>query len=148
MRRAYASLLALCLALAGAPVTAGPAQAAPQTIANGTRFTDRSGNPVHAHGGGDQKYWFKPVGGGHHQPVVRSSGLCVQENASTVTQEDCDASATGQQWSVTTTGSYATVVSRATGECLDVNGGSTADSAAVITYTCNGGANQQWTRGT
>ncbi|MGC0373916.1 RICIN domain-containing protein [Streptomyces sp. SAI-229] len=99
-------------------------------------------------GGGNQKYWFKSVGGGHHQLVVRNSGLCVRENASTVTQEDCDASATGQQWSVTTTGSYVTLRSRATGECLDVNGASTADSAALITYTCNGGTNQQWTRGT
>ncbi|MFD7702652.1 RICIN domain-containing protein [Streptomyces caelestis] len=99
-------------------------------------------------GGGNQKYWFRPVGGGHHQLVVRSSSLCVQENASTVTQENCNPSATGQQWSVTTTGSYVTVVSRATGECLDVNGGSTANSAAIITYTCNGGTNQQWTRGT
>ncbi|KAF3468185.1 RICIN domain-containing protein [Streptomyces sp. Tu 3180] len=99
-------------------------------------------------GGGNQKYWFKPVGGGHHQLVVRGSSLCVQENASTVTQENCDASATAQQWSVTTTGSYVSVTSRATGECLDVNGASTANSAAIITYTCNGGTNQQWTRGT
>lgn len=99
-------------------------------------------------GGGNQKYWFKSTGGGYHQLVVRGSSLCVRENASTVTQENCDASATGQQWSVTTTGSYVNVVSRATGECLDVNGGSTADSAALITYTCNGGTNQQWTRGT
>ncbi|WP_030861234.1 RICIN domain-containing protein [Streptomyces sp. NRRL S-37] len=99
-------------------------------------------------GGGNQKYWFKSVGGGYHQLVVRNSGLCVRENASTVTQEDCDASATGQQWAVTTTGSYVTLRSRATGECLDVNGASTADSAAIITYTCNGGTNQQWTRGT
>ncbi|MFH9037866.1 RICIN domain-containing protein [Streptomyces sp. NPDC017966] len=99
-------------------------------------------------GGGNQKYWFKSVGGGYHQLVVRGSSLCVQENASTVTQENCDASATGQQWSVTTTGSSVNVISRATGECLDVNGASTANSAAIITYTCNGGTNQQWTRGT
>ncbi|MFC8370454.1 RICIN domain-containing protein [Streptomyces sp. NPDC057239] len=99
-------------------------------------------------GGDNQKYWFRSVGGGYHQLVVRNSSLCVRENASTVSQENCDASATGQQWSVTTTGSYVTIRSRATGECLDVNGASTADSAAIITYTCNGGTNQQWTRGT
>lgn len=63
MRRAYAILLAVCLAAFGALVTAGPAQAAPQTITNGTQFTDTSGNPVHAHGGGVLKvgsyyYWF------------------------------------------------------------------------------------------
>ncbi|MET9390613.1 RICIN domain-containing protein [Streptomyces sp. NPDC006624] len=99
-------------------------------------------------GGAHQKFWFKPVGSGYHQLSVRSSSLCVQENAATVTQENCDASAAGQQWSVTTTGSYVIVRSRATGECLDVSGGSTANSAALITYTCNGGTNQQWTRGT
>jgi beta-xylosidase len=63
MRRAYAVLLALCLALAGALVTAGPAQAAPLTIPNGVQFTDTSGNALHAHGGGVIKvgsyyYWF------------------------------------------------------------------------------------------
>ncbi|MGV9555727.1 RICIN domain-containing protein [Streptomyces sp. NPDC003522] len=99
-------------------------------------------------GGGNQRYWFKPVAGGYHQLVVRNSSLCVRENASTVTQEDCDATATAQQWSLTASGGYVTVRSRASGECLDVNGASTANSAAVITYTCNGGANQQWRRGT
>ncbi|MDK1345622.1 RICIN domain-containing protein [Streptomyces sp. 378] len=99
-------------------------------------------------GGANQKYWFKSVGGGSYQLMVRNSSLCLRENASTVTQENCDASATNQQWSLTTTGSYVNVKSRATGECLDVNGASTANGAALITYTCNGGTNQQWTRGT
>ncbi|CAM5586539.1 hypothetical protein SGLAM104S_04730 [Streptomyces glaucescens] len=63
MRRAYAILLALCLGLAAALAAAGPAQAAPQTIGNGTQFEDTSGSPVHAHGGGIIKvgsyyYWF------------------------------------------------------------------------------------------
>ncbi|MGW2045777.1 RICIN domain-containing protein [Streptomyces sp. NPDC001858] len=99
-------------------------------------------------GGNNQKYWFKSVGSGYYQLVVRNSSLCVQENASTVSQENCSATATSQQWSLTTSGSYVNVISRASGECLDVNGASTANSAAVITYTCNGGTNQQWTRGT
>ncbi|WP_327185717.1 RICIN domain-containing protein [Streptomyces sp. NBC_01334] len=99
-------------------------------------------------GGSNQKYWFKSVGSGYYQLVVRSSSLCVQENASSVSQENCDTAATGQQWSLTTSGSYVNVKSRASGECLDVNGASTANSAALITYTCNGGTNQQWTRGT
>ncbi|MFD8226370.1 RICIN domain-containing protein [Streptomyces massasporeus] len=99
-------------------------------------------------GGGNQKYWFKSVGSGFYQLMVRNSSLCVQENASTVTQENCASSATNQQWSLTTTGSYVTVTSRASGECLDVNGASTANGAALITYTCNAGTNQQWTRGT
>lgn len=99
-------------------------------------------------GGGNQKYWFRSVGSGYYQLVVRNSSLCVQENAATVSQEDCSDSATGQQWSLTASGSYVTVKARTTGECLDVSGASTANSAAIITYTCNGGTNQQWTRGT
>ncbi|GAB7105223.1 RICIN domain-containing protein [Streptomyces phaeofaciens JCM 4814] len=99
-------------------------------------------------GGNNQKYWFKSVGSGYYQLVVRNSSLCVQENAATVTQENCDATATAQQWSLVTTGSYVNVKSRASAECLDVNGASTANSAAIITYICNGGTNQQWTRGT
>ncbi|MFI5820898.1 RICIN domain-containing protein [Streptomyces rishiriensis] len=97
-------------------------------------------------GGNNQKYWFKPVGSGYYQLVVRNSSLCVQENANTVTQEDCSATATSQHWSLTSSGSYVNVESRASGKCLDVNGASTANSAAVITYACNGGSNQQWTR--
>ncbi|WP_210584467.1 RICIN domain-containing protein [Streptomyces sp. GESEQ-35] len=99
-------------------------------------------------GGTNQRYWFKSVGSGYYQLAVRNSSLCVQENASTVTQENCNASVTAQQWSLTTSGSYVTITSRATGECLDVSGASTANSAAVITYTCSGATNQQWTRGT
>ncbi|MGW7259055.1 RICIN domain-containing protein [Streptomyces sp. NPDC054834] len=99
-------------------------------------------------GGTHQKYWFKSVGGGYYQLVVRNSSLCAQENAATVTQENCGDSATSQQWSLTTSGSYVTVKARATGECLDVSGASTANSATIITYICNGGTNQQWTRGT
>ncbi|MFF9038436.1 RICIN domain-containing protein [Streptomyces sp. NPDC014892] len=99
-------------------------------------------------GGNNQKYWFKSVGGGYYQLMTRHSSLCVQENANTVTQENCNSSNTAQQFSLTTTGSYVNVKSRATGECLDVNGASTADGAAIITYTCNSGTNQQWTRGT
>ncbi|WP_069770052.1 RICIN domain-containing protein [Streptomyces sp. LUP30] len=98
-------------------------------------------------GGNNQKYWFKSVGSGYYQLIVRNSSLCVQENTSTVTQEDCDAARTDQNWSLTTSGSYVNVKSRASGKCLDVNGASTANSAAIITYACNGGTNQQWTLG-
>ncbi|AVV45010.1 RICIN domain-containing protein [Streptomyces sp. ID05-04B] len=98
-------------------------------------------------GGNNQKYWFKSVGSGYYQLVVRSSSLCVRENAGTVSQEDCNASASAQQWALTTSGSYVNITSRASGKCLDVNGASTANSAAIITYACNGGTNQQWTRG-
>ncbi|MEV8598964.1 RICIN domain-containing protein [Streptomyces griseoviridis] len=98
-------------------------------------------------GGANQKWWFKDLGTGYYQLVGRGSSLCLQENAANVSQEDCG-SATTQQWSLTTSGGYVLVKARASGECLDVSGASTANSAAIITYTCNGATNQQWTRGT
>ncbi|MBX7549277.1 RICIN domain-containing protein [Streptomyces sp. tea 10] len=98
-------------------------------------------------GGTNQKWWFKDLGNGYDSLLGRGSSLCLQESASNVTQENCTG-ATAQQWSVVTTGSYVNIKARTTGECLDVSGASTADSAALITYTCNGGTNQQWTRGT
>ncbi|WP_329544883.1 RICIN domain-containing protein [Streptomyces sp. NBC_01356] len=98
-------------------------------------------------GGNNQKFWFKSLGSGYYQLMGRGSSLCLTEGATNVTQENC-AGATSQQWTVTPSGGYSTLKSRASGECLDVNGASTANSAALITYTCTGGTNQQWTRGT
>ncbi|GAA3829315.1 RICIN domain-containing protein [Sphaerisporangium flaviroseum] len=54
---------ALCLALAGAMVSATPAGASPVTVPVGAQFTDTGGGLVHAHGGGVLKvggyyYWF------------------------------------------------------------------------------------------
>ncbi|MFK0280939.1 RICIN domain-containing protein [Streptomyces sp. NPDC090499] len=97
--------------------------------------------------GTNQKWWFKDLGTGYYALMGRGSSLCLQEDSTDVTQEDCTG-ATAQQWSVVTSGSYVSIKARTTGECLDVSGASTANSAAVITYTCNGGTNQQWTRGT
>ncbi|GGX51915.1 RICIN domain-containing protein [Streptomyces fructofermentans] len=113
-----------------------------QSVQAGVALTQYTCN-----GGGNQRFWFKSVGGGHVQLMARHSSLCLQENAADVTQQACSASSTAQQWTVTASGGYVTVRSRAGGECLDVNGGSTANSAAVITHPCNGGTNQQWTRG-
>jgi hypothetical protein len=39
------------------------------------------------------------------------------------------------------------IKARTTGACLDVSGASTANSAAIITYTCNGDTNQRRTHG-
>ncbi|MFF4543865.1 RICIN domain-containing protein [Streptomyces sp. NPDC001435] len=98
-------------------------------------------------GGANQKWWFKDLGTGYYELMGRGSSLCLRENSTNVTQENCTG-ATTQQWSVVTSGSYVNIKARATGKCLDVSGAATANSAAIITYTCNGGTNQQWTRGT
>ena len=36
------------------------------------------------------------------------------------------------------------LVSRASGKCLDVSGGSLDDGASIIQWQCHGGANQNW----
>jgi hypothetical protein len=41
-------------------------------------------------------------------------------------------------------GRYYEIVSRHSGKCLDVFGGSVDDAASVIQWTCTGGPNQQW----
>lgn len=41
-------------------------------------------------------------------------------------------------------GPYDTLAARHSGKCLDVADNSSADSAAVVQWTCNGGLNQQW----
>lgn len=38
------------------------------------------------------------------------------------------------------------IVNEASGKCLDVSGQATADGSKVILYSCNGGANEAWTR--
>ncbi|HKT05966.1 MAG TPA: RICIN domain-containing protein [Rugosimonospora sp.] len=43
-----------------------------------------------------------------------------------------------------TTSGYNSLIARHSGKCADVTGGSTANSAAVIQYTCSGATNQQW----
>ncbi|WP_344099177.1 RICIN domain-containing protein [Myceligenerans crystallogenes] len=96
-------------------------------------------------GQGNQKFWFRDSGSGYVTVVTQHSGMCLQENASTITQEPCDGG-TDQQWSSTSSAGYLTIRARGTNECLDVNGGSTAAGASIITYTCNGQHNQQWTR--
>jgi len=37
-------------------------------------------------------------------------------------------------------------ITSASGKCVDVNGGSSADGTPLVIWTCNSGTNQQWTR--
>jgi hypothetical protein len=62
-RRTIPGIIAACLALLAPLAFAGGARAAAVTVTNGVQFTDTSGNPLHAHGGGVIKvgsyyYWF------------------------------------------------------------------------------------------
>ncbi|MEW9552972.1 ricin-type beta-trefoil lectin domain protein [Nonomuraea sp. NPDC050783] len=55
---------------------------------------------------------------------------------------DCDGQA-DQQWNLNADG---TVTAVRSGLCLDANGAGTANGTLIILWTCNGGANQRWTR--
>ncbi|MFE5031678.1 glycoside hydrolase [Streptomyces sp. NPDC056683] len=48
-----------------------------------------------------------------------------------------------QRWLLNANGQ---ILSEASGKCLDVSGQATADGSKVILYSCNGGANEAWTR--
>ncbi|WP_367326110.1 glycoside hydrolase [Streptomyces sp. HUAS ZL42] len=48
-----------------------------------------------------------------------------------------------QRWLLNSNGQ---IVNEASGKCLDVSGQATADGSKVILYSCNGGANEAWTR--
>ncbi|GGU78154.1 endo-1,4-beta-xylanase [Lentzea flava] len=47
-----------------------------------------------------------------------------------------------QKWNIN---SNSTITNVQSGLCLDVNGAATANGTRVITWSCNGGSNQQWT---
>ncbi|MEV6479789.1 glycoside hydrolase [Streptomyces sp. NPDC051576] len=49
----------------------------------------------------------------------------------------------GQRWLLNGNGQ---ILSEASGKCLDVSGQSTADGGKVILYSCNGGANEAWSK--
>ncbi|MEU7753502.1 RICIN domain-containing protein [Micromonospora sp. NPDC049171] len=50
-----------------------------------------------------------------------------------------------QDWVITPVGpEVSTVANAASGQCLDVEGGSQDDGAPLMQFPCHGGANQQW----
>lgn len=78
---------------------------------------------------------------------VKASGLCLDPGAgnTSVHQRSCDFADTRLQFDVTVaSGDYYRLVNVATGLVLDVTGASTANGADVITWTSNGGYNQQF----
>jgi len=80
------------------------------------------------------------------QLVAEHSGLCLAQNGTATTnapvvQLACTVGNTAQ-WSLV----GGTLRNRASGSCLDVPNGSTTQDTALITWTCNGGNNQNWTQ--
>jgi len=81
---------------------------------------------------------------GYVQFVAKHSGLCVAQSNTTATggpvvQTACTAGTT-TQW----TQSGLTLRNRASGACLDVPNSTATLDTALITWSCNGGNNQNW----
>jgi hypothetical protein len=77
--------------------------------------------------------------------VFQHSGLCLAQadttvNGGEIVQTSCSVGARSQ-WTYNGT----TIVNRATGACLDVDGANTANGTRLISWTCHGNANQRWT---
>lgn len=109
--------------------TGSPAQAAPSTVTNATRFTDTDGNVVHADGGGAIKvgsscYWFGENRNADNTfkavSVYRSTDLSTWEIRNDV------------------------LTQASSSELAVAKDNSAADSAVALQYTCVGGLNQQW----
>lgn len=95
---------------------------------------------------GNEKFTVNSITGGYVQFVAEHSGLCLAQNGTATTnapvvQVACSAGNTAQ-WSLV----GGSIRNRASGSCLDVPNGSTAQDTALITWTCNGGTNQNWTQ--
>jgi PKD repeat protein len=94
----------------------------------------------------NEKFTVTSITGGYVQLVAEHSGLCLAQNGTAATnapvvQLACTVGNTAQ-WSLV----GGTLRNRASGSCLDVPNGSTAQDTALITWTCNGGTNQNWTQ--
>jgi hypothetical protein len=94
-------------------------------------------------------------GSGPQTLHVKHSSLCldttpnVDPQGAPAIQSACSAAPTGR-WTATAVHGAATpetytLIDAASGKCLDVNGESKDDGAAVVQWTCVGSANQQWT---
>ena len=95
---------------------------------------------------GNEKFTVTSLTGGYVQFVAEHSGLCLAQNGTATTnapvvQLACTAGNTAQ-WSMV----GGSIRNRASGSCLDVPNSSTAQDTALITWTCNGGNNQNWTQ--
>jgi hypothetical protein len=144
----------------GAAIPAGPPPAPPgtvQSVASGKcldlpHASASDGTSViqyGCHGGLNQQWNIEPAGDAGYRIVSRMSGKCIGADPKIaspgehIVQSPCDGSM-GQLWALDGDRSGYTLTNLANHLCLDVPGGSLADGAKPIAWTCNGGLNQAW----
>lgn len=95
---------------------------------------------------GNERFTVKSLAGGYVQFVAQHSGLCIAQSGTAASgalavQLACNAGDT-TQWSQV----GSSLRNKASGACLDVPNGSTTQDTQLLTWTCNGGNNQNWTQ--
>ncbi|WP_199044481.1 BNR-4 repeat-containing protein [Glycomyces salinus] len=101
------------------------------------------------HGGDNQRWELRDVGGGYFEVVSRASGRCLDvdarstANGAQVIQWSCNGG-TNQQWELRDIDGRVQLVARHSGKCLDVIDQSTANGTRLQQYDCSSGSNQQW----
>ncbi|MEV4808884.1 RICIN domain-containing protein [Micromonospora avicenniae] len=114
--------------------------------ANGTAVQQYACNATFA-----QQYQFQPTSGGHVRVSNRNNSSRVLDVTNVSTADNAPiqlwtySGGNNQQWqAVPETGGYYRLVNRHSGKCLDVPGGSAADSVQLVQYACNGTAAQSF----
>ena len=144
----------------GQAVLAGPALAPPgtvQSLASG-KCLDLPGGQAgdgtltiqyDCHGGLNQQWNIESAGDGGYRIVSRMSGKCIGTDPSGaavgghIVQSQCGSSP-GQLWALVSASNGYVLQNLANRLCLDVPGGSLANGAKPIAWSCNGGINQTW----
>jgi Pectate lyase superfamily protein/Ricin-type beta-trefoil lectin domain-like len=97
-----------------------------------------------ANGGNNQKWVLTFDGSGHYTVMNDFSGLYLTDvngQAQEVTQNNADT----QKWTLQAApGSSYVLVNKSTGKALDDNGKLTTNGNPIITWSANGGQNQNW----
>ncbi|MFD4554055.1 glycoside hydrolase [Streptomyces sp. NPDC058469] len=99
---------------------------------------DTSGAALGTCTGGAEQVWSYDAKGG----LKSANGYLTVGSSGLTTSADFTGDP-GQRWLLNGNGQ---ILSEASGKCLDVSGQATADGSEVILYSCNGGANEAWSK--
>lgn len=99
---------------------------------------DTSGAAIGTCTGGAEQAWSYDAKGG----LKGANGYLTVGSSGLTTAADFTGDP-GQRWLLNGNGQ---ILSEASGKCLDVSGQATADGSKVILYSCNGGANEAWSK--
>src|SRR6185312_16704260 len=109
------------------------------SVTSGTQVIQWSPN-----GGNNQKWRFTNNGSGQYTITNGFSGLYLTDASGKLTQA-AQSNAANQLWTLKAGGNGAyTLTNKATGNVIDDPGFNTAQGTGIVTWSANGGANQNW----